>query len=112
MKLTFDFDDTEAMKTARKNFENEFRRTYESYISQLFNDGKYTIGNKPGAGYQLIKEHIETKLLEQESQELLDKIIEKNWPRILEEATDRALTHAANAIAHKAVQAKKITLST
>lgn len=76
-------------------------------INNLFTD-KYIYENgkqslKTADGNFLIREHIDKKLKSLETEEFIQQYVEKHWKRILEEATEKALKHKANAIAFKGI---------
>lgn len=73
-------------------------------VETLLADGKGWKIKTPGPGYEIIKDAIETKLLNKETFTIVEKYIDDNWERILNEATEKALQHKANAIAFVGVK--------
>lgn len=59
-----------------------------------------------GAGNKFIKEIIDKRMLEDKFQDYVNNYIERNFPRLLDEALEKALSHKAHAMAFKASKAR------
>jgi len=101
-----------------KELDKQARETINEHLGFLFinptmeqsryNYLKERTHNDPdlAAGHLFIKGIIDKKILEDDFQIYINNYIERNFPRILEEALEKALGHKANAMAFKAAKGK------
>lgn len=83
------------------------------FVNPIMEQGRYSYlkdrtNNHPDlpAGNKFIKELIDKRMLEDKFQEYVNNYIERNFPRLLDEALEKALSHKAHAMAFKASKAR------
>lgn len=100
MEATFKVNIDE--KDILSQFEKQIKdKTFSSilYQTELLFQRPGIWNKKPGDMFVFIKDIVENKILSQDTKDKITKIIEREFDKVLEEATLKAMQHAANRMA-------------
>lgn len=108
--MDFRFDLKLDTKDIERTLQNEIVKKSQSIVNELIvenfrSPGYY--GYTPGTQYTRIKQMINDKLSNQESQDKIQSIIDASWDAALEKATHEAIAREAMKIATKKIKKEK-----
>lgn len=87
-------------KEAEANFREKTLSTMRGQLNEMFSEPRaYRPGDKGGTAWQFIQERIGDKLLDENTQKIIDAYFRENWERLLKEEMEKAIRKAAE---HKA----------
>jgi len=95
-------NEAQLFKEVEANFREKTLSTMRGQLNEMFSEPRaYRPGDKGGTAWQLIQERICDKLLDENTQKIMNAYFEENWERLLKEEMEKAIRKAAK---HKANQ--------
>lgn len=116
--ISLEIDPTKYQSLIDKELDKQARETITQHLNFLFinpvmEQARYNYLKERthndqdlAAGHNFIKGIIDKKILDDSFQDYINNYIERNFPRILDEALEKALGHKANALAFRAAKGK------
>lgn len=95
-EFNFQINDAQLFKEAEANFREKTRSTMSSQLNEMFSEPRaYRPGDKGGTAWQFIQDRIANKLLDENTQKIMDAYFEENWERLLKEEMEKSIRKAA-----------------
>lgn len=110
MDFNFKFDTQALIKDAEEQILKAFKNATDREIKGFFSENEYYREGKlitiSGAGLLLIREFLQKKFDDPNTQDRMEKFFEANFDRLMEEAMQKAIQHKANAFVFAKVKEK------
>jgi hypothetical protein len=96
--VKFKIDD----RRIKARLDYELSQETDNFLRIVLNDG--SDGNKKGELFEAIEQSLVQVINDPRTTEIINRVIKRDWERLLEEATITALTHKANRVAFSAAK--------